>query len=504
MRITIETSSAPSTDSPNAALSMGCIALFLLPFAGLALVTGGSGAQRAIQGHWLEGSVLVVLGAMFATVAVAGTAALMTARKKLGEQQALKQANPEEPWRWRSDWASGRISDSSRSTVWVSWAVTAFWNLISIPAGFAGVQAALQQGNPAGYVALLFPAVGTGFLIWAVRATLRHRKYGASQLELSTIPGSIGRSIAGTVRVSTSLQPTDGFEVTLRCVRRITRRSGKNSSTSERILWQEEHRSRGATSRDARGFSTRIPIRFALPADAEASDQTNPRDQIIWRLEVTANVPGVDYASTFEVPVFRTGESAATAPTDIAGAQDLLPVEEYRQPSSSRIVITTNRRGTEVFFPALRNPGVAAGFIAFTLGWTGVVVALAILDAPVLFPIVFGLFLLLLVVGTLQQCLGVSRVVANTGSLVYAHGYLSPGGERAIPLQEVEDVSIRIGMQAGSQPYYDVVVVRKNGKPVPLGRAVRNKREAEWLAGTLKQALGLTGRRSEVPAGYDG
>jgi hypothetical protein len=504
MSISIDTSRAPSAESPNAALSMGCIALFLLPFAGLALVTGGSGARRAIQGHWLEGSVLVVLGAMFATVAVAGTVALMTARKKLGEQQALKQARPEEPWRWRSDWAAGRISDSSRSTVWVSWAVTAFWNLISIPTGFAGVRAALQQNNPAGYVALLFPAVGMGFLIWAVRATLRHRKYGASQLELSTIPGAIGRGIAGAVRVSAPLQPTDGFEVILRCVRRITRRSGKNSSTTERILWQEERRSRGETSRDARGFSTHIPIRFALPADAQASDQTNPRDRIIWRLEITASVPGVDYASTFEVPVFRTRDSATPATGDAAGAEELLPLEEYRQPSSSRIVVTTNRRGTEVFFPALRNPGVAAGFIAFTLGWTGVVAALVVLDAPTLFPIVFGLFWLLLVVGTLQQCLGVSRAVANSGSLAYAHGYLSPGGERTIALQEIEDLSIRIGMQAGSRPYYDVVVVRKNGKPVPLGRAVRNKREAEWLAGTLKQALGLTGRRSEVPAGYDG
>ncbi len=30
---------------------------------------------------------------------------------------------------------------------------------------------------------------------------------------------------------------------------------------------------------------------------------------MIWRLVVTADVPGIDYSATFEVPVFRTVES---------------------------------------------------------------------------------------------------------------------------------------------------------------------------------------------------
>jgi hypothetical protein len=38
--------------------------------------------------------------------------------------------------------------------------------------------------------------------------------------------------------------------------------------------------------------------------------------------------------------------------------------------------------------------------------------------------------------------------------------------------------------------YYDVAVVRKNGKKIRVGRAVRDKREAEWLAATIKNALG--------------
>ena len=47
------------------------------------------------------------------------------------------------------------------------------------------------------------------------------------------------------------------------------------------------------------------------------------------------------------------------------------------------------------------------------------------------------------------------------------------------------------GMQAGSTPYYDVVIALKNGKKVIAGRSVRDKREAEWLAITMKKTLGL-------------
>jgi hypothetical protein len=58
-------------------------------------------------------------------------------------------------------------------------------------------------------------------------------------------------------------------------------------------------------------------------------------------------------------------------------------------------------------------------------------------------------------------------------------------------------------MQADFRPYYDVVLVTTKGKQIAAGRWIRNKREAEWLAASMKNELGLLGRRSEVPAGHD-
>jgi hypothetical protein len=50
-------------------------------------------------------------------------------------------------------------------------------------------------------------------------------------------------------------------------------------------------------------------------------------------------------------------------------------------------------------------------------------------------------------------------------------------------------VTPTITMQGGGTAYYDVTIVRKNGKKVSAGSGIRDKREAEWLAATLKESL---------------
>ena len=165
--------------------------------------------------------------------------------------------------------------------MFTAWVFTAFWNLISSPVGFLGVRAAIQEGKPAALLALLFPLVGIGLLIWAVRSTLRYRKYGVSRLELSTVPGVIGRTLTGMVRAPAKMQPDGGFQVTLSCVRRVTTRSGKNTSTSESILWQEERLVPGEPSRTAAAMETHIPVAFRLPADAAACDDTDSNNRVL-------------------------------------------------------------------------------------------------------------------------------------------------------------------------------------------------------------------------------
>jgi hypothetical protein len=499
----IVTSEGEKPASP--ALALGCMALFLLPFGAAGLFTVAVGAKRIVEGRTQDAGVLLLVGTVFTLVAGAGYTALFLGRRKLEEQERLKARHPDEPWLWRTEWATGKIRDGTRAALWGSWLFSALWNLVSVPVAAVALREALQLGNRAAYAALVFPIAGLGLLVWAIRNTLRFRRDGVSLLELSTLPAVIGHSLVGRVHAPSLLQPAEGFEVILSCVRRVTRKTGSESSTTESILWQEEKRVRGEPNRDPRGMATFVPIAFRIPADVPASDPMASNNQVLWRLTLAAVVPGVDYQSVFEVPVFRTPASD-TPPTDEdrrAGAEQDLILADYRQPTGSRISVIRNRRGLELTFPSARNPGAAFGLTVFTVLWAGVVVALIRFHVPLLFPVVFGAFGLLLVVGTLDLWLTVSRVVIDRDSITVAHGYLYPGAERTITSAEIASVIAKISMQAGSRPYYDVVLVTTKGKQIAAGRWIRNKREAEWLAASMKNELGLLGRRSEVPAGHD-
>ena len=44
-------------------------------------------------------------------------------------------------------------------------------------------------------------------------------------------------------------------------------------------------------------------------------------------------------------------------------------------------------------------------------------------------------------------------------------------------------------MQAGNTVYYEIFIVRKYGKKIKVGHSIRDKREAEWLAGRIRGAI---------------
>lgn len=423
---------------------------------------------------------------------VVGLVALgvITAVRRSGRAGAVAEAartrNPESPWLWREDWAAGRIQDGNRGAMIGAWVFAGFWNLVSLPSAVVGVRQALREQTWGLLIVLIFPAVGLGLLVWAVRATLRYRRFGVSRLELSTVPAPVGRELRGTVVAPGVLEAREGLRVTLTCVRRVTTGAGKSRSTSERVLWQEEQRLSGARTRTAEGMRTSVPVAFRLPADAHPSDGSNPRDRVIWRLAVAAEVPGVDYASSFEVPVFRTAESETGSAPDPSAPTALEP---YVQPATSRVRVTRNRRGTEIDFPAGRNPLEAAGLTAFTAIWLAAVWATVHFGAPLLLQAVFAGFGLLLAWAALGTWLWASRVVVGDGGVIVSRGVLAPMREQRLDAGEIAEVTTRIGMQSGGTPFYDLVLVRKDGDEVPAGRGIRDKREAEWLADTVRRAL---------------
>jgi hypothetical protein len=487
---TLETAKSTPVARPTLSdrASVGCAALFFLPFAAVGTFTALRAAWLAERRNWREALLFALFGIVFGGAGFGGLIGLRIASRRLKEEADRKASHPDEPWLWKPSWAARRIDDSGGEEMLGAWIFAGLWNLISFPSAYFGVREAITRDKPAAYIVLLFPLAGTWLLWRAIGTTLRRRKYGVSHFELSTLPGAIGRTLDGTARTTMQSLPAEGFQVRLTCLRLVTSGSGKSRSTSERILWQDEQRVGGMQVRDFSGMGINIPVSFRLPHDVEPCDTTDPNNRVIWRLTVSAEVPGIDYTATFEVPVFRTPESLRPEVADVTGRSSTEPATPapYRQPVGSRIQVTTNSRGTEIIFPAGRNPAAAGGLTGFLLIWCAAIGAQFYFHAPVIFPIVTGLFGILIAVGVLDLWLEVSKVQVGDGTVSVATGYLHPRHERRLSRPEVSDVVAAIGMQAGNTPYYDVEI----GKKVVAGRSVRDKREAEWLATTIKQALG--------------
>lgn len=475
-------------------MAAGCLVLFGLPFAAVGVGAAAMVVVKLWQSDWKAAALSAVFVLVFGGAGAWVIASALIGRREATRRALVVQQHPTEPWLWRPDWASGSIEDTGRKAQYLFWVFAGFWNLIAWPTAVLVIRAALEQGNRLALIGLVFPVVGIGLLIVAIRATVRERKFGVSVLDLGTRPGVVGHGFAGTVRAPSDLLPAGGFVATLSCVNVRITGSGRDRSTTETIRWQDQQTLSGqrSSSTAGRGVETTIPVHFRIPPDVAPSDDTNPSDRTVWRLELTAAVPGIDYDAAFEVPVFRTAQSLEPVAGDeekvLGPPPESLP---YRQPRDSPIRVSTGPRGTQIVFPAARNPGAALGLTGFAALWGGCVWLLFAVKAGPFFIGVFGLVDLALIYGVLRMWLWVVEVTAGHDGVAIAKGFVAVGEPARIAPADVARVEVQIGMQSGSTVFYNLQVVRKDGRNTVAGSGIRDKREAEWLAGLVQEAVGV-------------
>jgi hypothetical protein len=474
----------------------GCLILFCAPFIIIGVIVLGVAASRAVNPpvNWLNVFGLMAFGLTFS---LAGGALLQGQSRARKQQAALaqkRQLYPESPWMWREDWSQGRVQSTTRTSMISTWVFALLWNLVSCPILFLMPRSGASVGALA--VAMVFPLVGVILLFLAIRLTIRWEKFGKTWLDLTTLPGVIGKELRGAIHVSFAEEPEGGVQLKLTCVNRIVTGSGKNQSTNEKILWREECTvSRGQLHGGPMGSV--VPVAFKIPFDALDTRSENPSNCILWIVQADAKMPGVDYQDVFEVPVFHTQDSRSGPENEVSqdpftSITDLIPREK---PLDTGIVVRPGESGgTEYDFSAARNIGAAFGASVFFFIWTGVVWFIIYMKAPLIFTIVFGAFDLIFLMIVLSQWLGTSMVTIGNGEVRVHSGLLGIGPTRVVPFSDITGISMPIGMQSGSRsgtPYYDIKIKRKDGKEVTLASAIRNKLEAEWLIAKMKSEIGL-------------
>lgn len=404
------------------------------------------------------------------------------------EEDKLKAARPEEPWAWNADWADGTVTAGSWGTMIGALLFATLWNLISAPMLFI-VPREWQDGNALVLIGLLFPLIGLGLAAFAVHAVLRWRKFGNSEFEMYSMPGVLGGYLEGRINTNIRVRGAASFRLTLSCTRKETSGSGKNRSTTRRTIWQDIIEV-PATALLAGRRGVSVPVRFAIPYDAGPETDEQASAPIDWRLEVAAPLPGVDFSTDFSVPVFRTPDSDPEFQDDTPEAAIADDPDTPAELESLGIVRTpTPAGGVQYVFRRARALGSAVGLTVFTIVWCGCIWLMLDLDAPLVFPIVFGIFALLLLAGLVELWLKQTRVEVANGRLAFNQRLVGPGKTRMFAADEISRIAVKSGMQSGDHLFYQLVLHDRQGKKHALGSRIRGQRLARRIVDDLQEAL---------------
>jgi hypothetical protein len=404
--------------------------------------------------------------------------------KKLAAVEILQEQFPNEPWRWRPEWASGRIPGSTRTMAYLAIGFALVWNLISIPLAVF-IPAEVAGGNWVAAIGLLFPLIGIGLAAWATLSWLRLKRFKVATFVLQRTPAALGSRLKGSIRVDAEVPITTDFKLELTCVEERVTGSGKNRSRSERLLWQKEWRVPRHQCQIGSTL-TSIPVDVAVPADQPAASPTDDTPKIEWRLDVTGECPGPDFWSRFELPVFGIAQPAATGEREAAdGAPARVP--DVARPDATTLAalgIHYERlpHGGEAWtFRRAQHKGVALGVSAFALVSVAATAALFMSDAPVFLPVIVMLFDAIFVYWALSLWLTEYRVTLDRGLLTIARRGLMAGAPVEIPAQWLRGVRAKRSMQVGNKLYYDLRV-ETNDRTHTAASSLASYDVASWLA----------------------
>jgi hypothetical protein len=465
-------------------VAFGCVAAFSLPF----VLTGTFILRQGLMlvGHDPSAWAMVAGGALFTAVGIAFIAGARYSMSHLSHELAMREQNPDKPWLWREDWTQGYARETGGTAAVVAlWAFAIFWNGMCLPLLFV-LRREYEHGNTKVLFAAIFPAVGLLLLLLAIYQTFRHHRYGTVVCHFEGPPLAIGHTFRGDVELHNDISPENGFVFRLACIHAVITGSGKNRSTHETVLWDDEQVvSASAAMRNP--MATHVPFEFVTPPDTPTTDTRNARDQTLWRLSLTATVPGVDLDTSFILPLFSVGGAGEGSEfTSYAAAHRASAAERQLGPSSGVTVNETADGRQELIIRSRPTIGGFFGSLLFLAIWNGAIYLMARLGAPILFPILFGLFDLLILYGWLDYLFGVSRVRAGRDGVSCRRTIFGIGGTTDIPASDIISVSGRADSQNRA---FAVQMKLSGGRTEDLGRYLHSRSDADTVAARIERAL---------------
>lgn len=410
------------------------------------------------------------------------------APEKDGSQPEYKDS----PWLLDDAWQTPTIRSSSKTAMWGAWAFAVFWSLISAALPFLVYEEVVQKENYIALVGLLFPLIGIGLLIWAVRRTLEWRRFGPAPVTLDPFPGSIGGHVGGTIDLKLPFDPAARFRLTLNNLHSYVSGSGKNRSRKEEAEWQDAmvaHAEHGASG-------TRLVFRFDVPEGLDPSDTDHDDSYYLWRLNLHAELPGTDLDRDYDIPVYRTAEQSRhlsdRAVRDARAEQSLLDDESVGE----IINIRDDFGGKKMVYPIGRHAGSALGGLIIggifaAMGWY-----LVVEEGHTVFGSVFGVVGTLIGIFCLYLISNSLEVSKEAGSIKTVRRVLGiPVSRKRMHENSFERFKKKSTMktQSGGKHiiYYSVYAIDRQDNEIVLGEGFKGENEAKAAMRIIARELNL-------------
>ena len=399
----------------------------------------------------------------------------------------------EQPWLANEDWQTALITSSSKTTMYFTWGFAAFWNLISAPLPFVIYREIVQKENYLALVGLLFPMVGVGLIVWALRRTLEWRRFGPAPLSLDPFPGSIGGHVGGTIDVKLPYDSNARFSLTLTNLYSYMSGSGKDRSRKSSAEWQDTQVAH--TTSGVQG--TRLSFRFDVPRNLDESDaEQTEENYYLWQLNLKAELPGVDIDRDYEIPVYATEQqSQQLSSFSIAEARadqrkiDLAIIKKI-------VRLDYGVSGRSMLYPAGRNlwsgfMGTLFGAIFAGAGWFLVTEA-----GHAIMGTVFGGVGLLVLVSALYFVLNSLEIVADGGDIRTVRRVFGIPVKR-MRMRSSEFVRFDKKKSSYSQSgtrhvvHYSLRAVDKRGQKIVVGEGFKGVSQTDAAADLIAREFGL-------------
>ena len=227
-------------------------------------------------------------------------------------------------WMESDEWKPGPIRSDSRMRMWVGWGIAVVWNALSSPLLFV-VPREVADGNFPALLGVLFPLIGVGLIVYAMKRTREWRTYGPTELRLDPHPGSIGGHVGGVIGL-TRQAAAQTYEVTLACKRSYVSGSGKNRSRHEETVWQ----SRGPATVATGGARPSLSFRFDVPKGLSGSEPKGSNYHF-WQVTLAStSSAAVPLERAFKIAVFPTAQHSAHIDVDTGGSAQQVIADRLR------------------------------------------------------------------------------------------------------------------------------------------------------------------------------